>query len=103
MEKTQQFLDILLKNAQRCSTVQETLHVGLGHVAIDGYYLEMSVYTGGSINFIANLKKNETIHGFDSFEGLPENWIRDDTNYFVQGYFAISGLPNVTSNVILHK
>ena len=42
---------------------------------------------------------DKKVHGFDSFEGLPESW-RDG---FGKSVFAVNDLPPVRSNVILHK
>ena len=53
-----------------------------------------------SVNFIAtHSPKDTTVHGFDSFEWLPERW-RDDRD---GGFFDRSGeLPPVEANVRLH-
>jgi len=64
----------------------------------EGLYCEFGVYTGTSINYIAS-KIDRTIHGFDSFEGLPEDW---RTSYS-KGKFSVSELPKVRDNVKLHK
>lgn len=64
-----------------------------------GLFLEFGVHEGESIRVIAN-KLNETIHGFDSFEGLPEAWKADSP----KGAFDRKGLlPEVPDNVKLHK
>ncbi len=42
---------------------------------LDGLILEFGVFEGLSINYLASLIPNETIYGFDSFEGLSEDWI----------------------------
>ena len=65
---------------------------------LDGLYCEFGVWTGGTINHIAS-RTNHTIHGFDSFEGLPETW-RTGAE---KGTFKMSGLPEVRENVKLHK
>jgi Methyltransferase domain len=65
---------------------------------LDGKYCEFGVYTGTTINHIASRIKH-SIDGFDSFEGLPEDW---RTGYG-KGTFALSGLPKVRENVSLHK
>ena len=64
---------------------------------LDGHYAEFGVYNGKSINFIAS-KIDATVHGFDSFEGLPEDW----TANYKKGHFKIEGLPEVADNVELH-
>lgn len=49
----------------------------LEHVTIDGMWLEFGVYRGRSIcTFAAATEK--TVYGFDSFEGLPEFWDKDN-------------------------
>lgn len=39
----------------------------------DGMIIEFGVATGSTINMIAELT-TEKVYGFDSFEGLPEDW-----------------------------
>lgn len=65
---------------------------------LNGYYAEFGVYKGTTINYIAS-KIDMTIHGFDSFEGLPEDWRTE----FKKGHFKMEGLPEVAENVELHK
>eukprot|EP01084_Bolivina_argentea_P318080 551549_1 len=68
-------------------------------------WLEFGVYSGRAINVIAAYTDVENkIYGFDSFEGLPEKWMREDTNQFDKGTFSLKGkLPNVKANVQLIK
>ena len=40
----------------------------------EGMLLEFGVFRGQSINQIARVVPDRTVHGFDSFEGLPEDW-----------------------------
>ena len=55
---------------------------------------------GNSINRIAKVYQDLIIYGFDSFEGLPEDW----SFPWVKGSFNLHGnLPNVYSNVKLFK
>ena len=65
----------------------------------DGLYCEFGVASGTTINFIAQRVKDTTIHGFDSFEGLPEDWRAG----FLKGKFRMGALPEVRSNVELYK
>jgi hypothetical protein len=76
----------------------DLLKASLAAVKTDGLYCEFGVYRGLSINFIASLVKQE-VHGFDSFEGLPEDW----RGGYSRGMFKMSGLPRVAGNVRLHK
>ena len=63
-----------------------------------GLYCEFGVYEGTTINFIAS-QVSEEVHGFDSFEGLPEDW----RSGFTKGAFKMNGLPAVGQNVRLYK
>jgi Macrocin-O-methyltransferase (TylF) len=74
------------------------LRAAIAQVEIAGLYCEFGVYRGETINFIASLAQAE-IHGFDSFEGLPEDWRTGHE----KGTFALSELPEVRANVRLHR
>ena len=64
-----------------------------------GYVLDLGVYKGGSTRRLSRIFPERTIHGFDSFEGLPEDW-----SYDLKGAFDVRGaLPDVPDNVVLHK
>jgi hypothetical protein len=63
-----------------------------------GLILEFGVATGRTLNHIGRIFSNKTVHGFDSFEGLPENW----TSRMPAGFFARSSLPSVRKNCKLH-
>jgi hypothetical protein len=69
-------------------------HGGGGHI------LDLGVYKGGSTRALARLFPKHTIHGFDSFEGLSEDW-----SHAMKGTFGdVKGiLPNVPDNVFLYK
>lgn len=66
-----------------------------------GLIVEFGVFKGGSINHFAKLFPQQELHGFDSFEGLAEDW----TGYHLtKGAFDMGGvLPKVADNVSLHK
>jgi hypothetical protein len=62
-------------------------------------WLEFGVFKGKSINYISSFTTDK-VYGFDSFEGLPENWVSG----LPQGTFNLHGeLPKVNSNVVLIK
>ena len=67
-----------------------------------GHYTEFGVYEGKSINYLASLNKKVTFHGFDSFEGLPEQWFMGH-KVIEKGHFALTELPKVVPNVVLHE
>ena len=64
----------------------------------DKFYVEFGVHTGGSINFFSKYAKH--IYGFDSFEGLKEDW--HGTLDLTAGTFDRKKLlPKTNSNVTL--
>lgn len=64
----------------------------------DGMVLEFGVATGRTLNHIARLLPNKFVYGFDSFEGLPENW----TSRMPKGFFRRKNLPSVRYNCQLY-
>jgi len=74
------------------------LGLSLSKVMLGGLYLEFGVASGSSINYISE-RVAKDVHGFDAFEGLPENWIEG----VGKGAFASGGMaPDVRDNVKLH-
>lgn len=55
-----------------------------------GMALEFGVYSGSTLAVISRLRDGE-VYGFDSFEGLPEDW----RSTFGAGTFAVGELPQV--------
>jgi hypothetical protein len=73
---------------------------------VEGEILEFGVYQGGTINFMAEKFHSQTLYGFDSFQGLPEDWNishKEKYNKHKKGYFAVDNLPEVKFNVTLIK
>jgi hypothetical protein len=65
-----------------------------------GLALECGVADGASLRHLATAT-GRALHGFDSFEGLPENW---SGTFERKGKFGQGGrLPEVPANVTLHK
>lgn len=86
--------------AKRFSTQENLMLYALEFITVDGFILEFGVYSGGSINLIAKKNPVNTIYGFDSFEGLPEDWRPG----FPKKAFDLQGnLPKVLENVVLVK
>lgn len=66
-----------------------------------GLLLEFGVHKGGTINYVAERNPNREVHGFDSFTGLPSDWIGST---LPKGAFDLKGrMPSVRPNVRLHK
>mgnify|MGYP001178799137 FL=1 len=64
-------------------------------------FLEFGVFSGTSINLFSNELKDLEIFGFDSFEGINEDWFGTSKE---KGTFSMHGkLPKVNSNVNLIK
>jgi len=56
-------------------------------------YLEFGVHKGAAIRQWSELLKNKAtrLHGFDSFEGLPEQWDDHSGRFLPRGYFSTQG------------
>jgi len=66
---------------------------------VQSLHAEFGVFKGESLNFFANANKDINWFGFDSFEGLPENW---SGNGKTKDHFSTLGkLPKVKANVTL--
>lgn len=64
--------------------------------AVEGLILEFGVFSGATVNHIAR-HTEQTVYGFDTFSGLPEQWRPG----FSKGVFKVEKLPSVLPNVEL--
>jgi tetratricopeptide (TPR) repeat protein len=65
----------------------------------EGLWLEAGVFYGRSIQLLAKAT-DKLVHGFDSFEGLPEDWKAGEK----KGSYSTAGrMPDVSDNVRLHQ
>jgi len=62
------------------------LQFALDECSIAGLVMEFGVYRGDSLRAIAR-HVTQDVHGFDSFEGLPEDW----TYFQKQGRYSLNG------------
>ena len=61
------------------------------------FYIEFGVFSGTSINFFSN-NLNKKIYGFDSFEGLKEDWVGTSVT---KGTFDLKKeIPKLENNVV---
>ncbi len=97
-QKSAEFVDQHMKMAKSHPDKFALLKAAIEQVKIPGLYCEFGVYRGETLNFIASLATGE-VHGFDSFEGLPEDWKQGHE----KGTFALASLPEVQPNVRLHE
>ena len=67
--------------------------------SIDGLILEFGVRTGHTIGVLSKANRGRPIHGFDSFEGLPEPWSGWSLD---RGAFGEATVPAVGRDVELH-
>jgi hypothetical protein len=95
------YIDKNMQSALGFDTQRDLLDYALSQAVVQGHHLEFGVFSGGTIRYIARRKPNLTIHGFDSFEGLPEAW--SGFNLGQRAFSRGSRLPRVPANVRLHK
>jgi len=91
--------DLNWKGDGRLSNLNETM----SYINPKGMFLEFGVYSGNTINFVADAFPKSILYGFDSFEGLPEDWNLNDKKILPAGHFNRDSLPKVRSNVKLIK
>ncbi len=80
-------------------------YVLLHETVLAGMFMEFGVFNGRSINYFSTLKPGHTIYGFDSFEGIPEDWGPGAgiCSAFKGACDRQGRLPDVNSNVVLVK
>ncbi len=96
---TGEYVSLNMPGAQPLEDRKEGLLRAVELISIEGMCCEFGVYRGWSANLVAS-NISSTLHGFDSFKGLPESWRAG----FDEGAFALEAgdLPKVRENVELH-
>lgn len=59
---------------------------------LDGCLVELGVRNGGSLGTICQMAPNRRVYGFDSFEGLPEDWVRNSDYVEHAGFGKYTGV-----------
>lgn len=69
--------------------------------SVDDWFMEFGVFHGRSLNILAQTASTGgfQVHGFDSFEGLPEDWSNGEAK---GSYSTDKQQPQVPDNVTLH-
>ncbi len=95
------YIEANMTKATGFETQKDLIVYALEQTQVPGCYMEFGVFTGGTINYMAKKKPNVVFHGFDSFEGLPEDWFGMP---LVKHSFSLEGrLPKVGKSVKLYK
>lgn len=102
LESTRETIEFIKKNNLNSMMKlpgKTRLYTLLNSKLKNGQILEFGVNSGKTINEIAKIFPDRTVYGFDTFTGLPEDWI-----LLPKGHFNRDGkLPDVESNVKLVK
>jgi Macrocin-O-methyltransferase (TylF) len=100
LQRSVDYIERAMPDALGFDSQRDLIEYALRTIAVDGHYLEFGVFTGGTIRFIARRIGERTIHGFDSFQGLPEPW--SGFNLGSKAFDMSRRLPRVPDNVKLH-
>ena len=102
---TEESIKYIQKNMKNCLCFSHKVDIlfdyALPKINSNGLILEFGVRKGTSIKEIAKRIRKRTCHGFDSFEGLPEDWAGQQ---YPKGAYSEKGkMPKVPKNVVLHQ
>ena len=101
LQRSVDYVEKAMPDAIGVETQREIIDFALKSTAFEGHYLEFGVFSGGTMRFMARRVGGRTIHGFDSFEGLPEAWA--GFNLASRAFDKKGRLPRVPANVRLHR
>lgn len=91
VDSTERFVRAQLPKVTSFPHPLETLQHALGLAPTGGMALEFGVFSGGTLKVITTARDRREVYGFDSFQGLPEDW---RTN-IPKGTFHVDQLPEV--------
>ena len=78
-------------------TVAQTLRDSVEQSSVSGLVLEFGVRFGTTVKLLQQYSK-QTVHGFDSFQGLPTSW-----HEVPQGAYSTNGvIPDLGKDIYLH-
>jgi hypothetical protein len=100
LQRSVDYIEREMPDALGFESQRELIDFALAAVGIEGHFLEFGVFTGGTIRFIAGRRGEALVHGFDSFEGLPEAW--SGFGLGKRAFDRRGRLPRVPANVRLH-
>ncbi|MGH3973372.1 MAG: TylF/MycF/NovP-related O-methyltransferase [Pseudonocardiaceae bacterium] len=88
---SERFVRDVMPTARAFDDALATLEYALSLASLDGMALEFGVYSGRTLKVIADARQHKQVFGFDSFQGLPEDWRVN----IPAGTFATEQLPDV--------
>ncbi|WP_433801047.1 class I SAM-dependent methyltransferase [Actinomycetospora sp. CA-084318] len=91
VESSARFVRDTMTGARTFPTPKDTLAHALSLAPSGGMALEFGVYSGTTLRQIVAARDDDEVYGFDSFEGLPEDWRAG----FRAGTFAVDAIPEV--------
>ena len=89
---SERFARAVMPRASIFSHPIATLEHALSLAPAGGMALEFGVYSGRTLRVIAEARPDKQVFGFDSFQGLPEDW----RTGLPAGTFATDQLPEIT-------
>jgi hypothetical protein len=104
-EATNQTLEYIEKNMKKSICFQHSITAlfdySLPLIKKNGLILEFGVRKGKTTKEIAKRINSRICHGFDSFEGLPEDW---SGQQYAKGAYNENGkIPKLPKNTKIHK
>jgi predicted O-methyltransferase YrrM len=100
VEQSADYIESAMPKALGLRSREELWQLACREASAGGLFLEFGVFSGYSVNFIAK-QISSTVYGFDSFQGLREDWAGGE---LVRGSYDLGGrLPKVRRNVVLIK
>lgn len=91
VESSVRFAQEHMATAKTRPDPRATLEYALSLAPESGLALEFGVFSGQTLETVAHARAEREVYGFDSFEGLPEDW----RTGFPAGTFDVDGLPEV--------
>lgn len=99
IETSADYIEQNISKAMLFDSIEMLWDFALSKITVQGLYVEFGVFSGYSINYFSNKITNKNFYGFDSFEGLREDWVGTSVT---KGTFNLDGiLPKVNANVSL--
>lgn len=86
------------RGARALPTPHDTLRHALTLAPVGGMALEFGVWMGGTLRIIADARGSNEVYGFDTFTGLPVEWLG-----LGAGTFGLDDLPDVPGAELVQR